>query len=225
MTSWAEMGDAGQQRDDLALGPDVEVGERLVEEQQPGPADQGVGDEDPLLLAPGEVAHAGVGEAPRVDGVEHGVHGLAAPAPVERYPEAMPVEAEADHVAGTERHVGVEEDLLGDVADDRVAVGERPPAHQNAPRARRLEPEDDPEEGGLARPVGADQTGELARHDPEADVMEHLPPGQPDADAIDVQDRVIGTLVESGAAHSRFVDTPRASACCTALTSATIQVW
>jgi hypothetical protein len=201
------------------------VGERLVEEQQPGPADQGVGDEDALLLTSGEVAHPGVGEVPRVDGVEHGVDGLTAPSPTQGHAEPVPVEAQGHDVAGTERHVGVEEDLLGNVADDRVAPGERPATHQNAPGAGRLKTEDDPEEGGLARPVGADQTGELARHDPEADVVEHLSPGQPDADPVDVQDRVAGTRVGGGDVHSRVVETPPDSACSTARASAAIHDW
>ena len=45
--------------DDLLAAADVEVGQRLVEQQELRPADQGVGDQDALLLATGQVARRG----------------------------------------------------------------------------------------------------------------------------------------------------------------------
>ena len=47
------LGDARDQGDNLLLAADVEIGQRLVKQQQPGPADQRVRDKDPLLLAAG----------------------------------------------------------------------------------------------------------------------------------------------------------------------------
>ena len=44
-------GDPGQQRDDLLRAAQVEVGERLVEQQQRRTADQRMRDQDPLLFA------------------------------------------------------------------------------------------------------------------------------------------------------------------------------
>ena len=64
-------GDAVQQRDDLLAGAQVEVGQGLVEKQQPGPGDEGVGDEHPLLFAAREVPDPGVGEALGVDRGKH----------------------------------------------------------------------------------------------------------------------------------------------------------
>ena len=88
-------GDPRQQRDDLLLASDVEVGERLVEEQQLRSADEGVGDEHPLLLAAGEVADALVGEARRVDRVKHLLdEHRPATAGEQRDAEPMSVEAE-----------------------------------------------------------------------------------------------------------------------------------
>ncbi len=57
--------------------PQVEVGERLVEQQQPRPADQRVGDQHPLLLAAGQVPDARVGEALGLDRRQHLVDELA----------------------------------------------------------------------------------------------------------------------------------------------------
>ena len=55
-------GDPVEQLDDLVAAAQVEVGQRLVQQQQLGSADQGVGDQDPLLLATGQPPDPGVGE-------------------------------------------------------------------------------------------------------------------------------------------------------------------
>ena len=47
-------GDLAEQFDHILLAGDVQVGQRLVEQEQPGPADQRVGDQYPLLLAAGQ---------------------------------------------------------------------------------------------------------------------------------------------------------------------------
>ena len=69
--------DPGEQRDDLAGAAQVEVRERLVGEQQARAGDQRVGDQDPLLLAAGEAADAGVGEGLGADRGEHLLDQLA----------------------------------------------------------------------------------------------------------------------------------------------------
>jgi hypothetical protein len=43
--------DPGQQADDPPLVPDVERRQRLVEDEQPGPADERLGDGDALALS------------------------------------------------------------------------------------------------------------------------------------------------------------------------------
>ena len=45
-----------QQVDDLPAGLAVEIAGRLVGQQQRGPADEGAGEGDPLLLAAGQLA-------------------------------------------------------------------------------------------------------------------------------------------------------------------------
>ena len=96
-------GDAVQHGHDLLRSTGVEIGEWLVEEQDPGPADEGVGDEHPLLLAARQVADAGVGEPVGTDGVQHVVHQLAAPAGPQGHAEAVPVDAQCHQVAGPHR--------------------------------------------------------------------------------------------------------------------------
>src|SRR4029077_2073095 len=70
-------GDPGEQGDDLLAAAQVEVGQRLIEQEQPGPADQCVGDQYPLLLAARQVPDPSVGEPVGVDGVQHLPHRLA----------------------------------------------------------------------------------------------------------------------------------------------------
>ena len=60
--SAASRGDTGSSADDFLLAADVQVRQRLVQQQQPGPADQRVRDQDPLLLAAGQVADPLVAE-------------------------------------------------------------------------------------------------------------------------------------------------------------------
>ncbi len=82
-------GDSGQQGDDLLAAAQVEVGQRLVEQQQPGPADQCLGDEDPLLLSAGQRPDPGIGEPIGVNSMQHLPDGVVA---VRRpQPESVPV--------------------------------------------------------------------------------------------------------------------------------------
>jgi hypothetical protein len=95
----------------------------ILEQQQPGPADQGVRDQHPLLLAAGQVADPLVAEQPGADGLQHLVDQVPAPARRQRDAEPVPVQAQPDQVPGAQRHVGVQQDLLRHVADRRGAAG------------------------------------------------------------------------------------------------------
>ena len=124
-------------------------------------ADQRVRDQDPLLLAAGQVAHPLVGEPLGADRPQHLVDPLAAPARGQRDAEPVPVKAEADKVAGAQRQVGVQQDLLRHVADQPAAPGRAArrsdragPAHPDLAGRGRLQPEDDPQQRGLPRAVG-----------------------------------------------------------------------
>ena len=77
------------------LAGDVQVGQRLVEQQQPGPADQGVRDHDPLLLAAGQLADPCVGVPLRADGGQHVGDQLAASPGRQPDAELVPVDARA----------------------------------------------------------------------------------------------------------------------------------
>ncbi len=72
--------------------------------------------------------------------------------------------------------MGSSRNFLRHVSD--VASGSPAVADPHAPRGRLLQTEDDPEQRRLAGLVRADQPGELAGPDLEADVIEHGPPAQ-----------------------------------------------
>ena len=81
----------------------------------------------------------------------------------------------------------------------------------------RLQAEDDPEQGGLARAVRPDEAGELAGADAERDVPEDLPAAQPDAYLVQPE-QVRG--------HQRCsVETWLTTAFCRSWTSVSIQDW
>ena len=178
-----------------------------------------MGDQDPLLLTSGERPDPGVGEALGVDVVEHLLDqlalGLGAPAEA----VALGVQAEGHQVAGPDGDVGIEEHLLGDIAQRPSAPPGGPPRTRTWPGVRSLETEDDPQERRLADPVGADEPGELPLADLERDVVEDLATREGDADALDLEDRW------RGAVHRCSVEIPCTTAALIAATSASIQDW
>ena len=179
-------GQPAEHRDDLLLAPEVEVGQRLVEQQQLGPGDQGVRDQHPLLLAAGELAHPRVGVPGRAHVAQRRLDHLPALPRREREPEPVPVDAERHDVPGPQRHVRVDDELLRHVADGGLVLAVHRLAVDEHPAARRLEQaEDDPEQGGLARAVRADDPGELALAERERHVAEHLAAAEADADVVE----------------------------------------
>ena len=87
-------GQLAEHGDDLLLAAEVEVGQRLVEQQQLRPGDQRVRDQHPLLLAAGELADPGVGVPGRADVGQRRLDLLAALPRREAEAEPVPVEAE-----------------------------------------------------------------------------------------------------------------------------------
>ncbi len=110
-------GELAEHGDDLLLAAQVEVGERLVEQEQLRPGDQRVRDQHALLLAAGQLADPCVGVLVRADIGQRRIDQLPALPRREGEPEPVPVKAERHHVAGAQRHVRVDDKLLRHVAD------------------------------------------------------------------------------------------------------------
>ena len=92
-------GDPREQRDDLLGGAQIEIRERLVEQQELRASDQRVGDQHALLLAARELADARVGETLCVHRVQHLVYTRPAGAGWQRDTEPLRVDTQADEVA------------------------------------------------------------------------------------------------------------------------------
>ena len=138
-------------RDDLFLRGRVEREQRLVTQQQPWPARQGLGDPQPLLLPARQEPDRHIRIRLSADRFDHGVH-LAGPGP--RQARALAVDAELDQVAAADRQVGVEDALLGDVAGLGAAVSWRPSVDGDRAGRQREQPEQHLQQRALARPVG-----------------------------------------------------------------------
>jgi hypothetical protein len=217
-------GELAEHRDDLLLAAQVEVGERLVEQEQPGPRDQRVRDEDALLLTAGKLADPGVGVAGRADVGQRRLDQFPAlpgrpVLPGEGEPEPVPVKAERHHVAGAQRHVRVDDQLLRHVADGRlVLVVQGRAVDEHAPARRVGQAEDDAQERGLARSVRPDDAGEVPLLKGERDVAEDLAAAQADPDSFERQQR-------HGRPHRFSAETRPATALRRSRTSVRIQVW
>ena len=149
----------------------VEVGERLVEEEDVGVAHDGAAHGDALALAAGELRGAAVHE--RLEAEDGGGLGdagvdlgLRAAGDLEREAEVL-----AHGHVRVER-VGLEDH--GDVARARRQVVDHPAADADLAAGDLLEPRDHAQRRGLAAAGGADQRDELAVGDLEVDAVDDL---------------------------------------------------
>ena len=154
---------------DAQLG--VEIGERLVEEEDLGIAHQGAAHGDALALAARELG------GPPVQQMADLQH-LGDPRDRRialRLGHAAHLHAEGD-IPG-DRHVGIERVGLehhGDVALGGMQLVDPPPGDADLPAGHRLEPGDGVEQGRLAAARGADEDEEAALLDLEVDPFQHL---------------------------------------------------
>ena len=146
-----------KQRHDFVGAAQVEVRERLIEEQQPRATDERVRDQDALLLTAGEPADTRIGEALGVDGIQHLLDERPPGPGGPRHAEAVRVDPEPHEIARAQRNIRVEQELLRHVADRAmtasVLAGVGEPAKKHAPSARRLQAEDHSEQRRLPRAV------------------------------------------------------------------------
>jgi hypothetical protein len=142
-----------QERDDVALVAHVEVGERLVEQQQLGLAHERLGDGDALLLATRQLRHAALGQLASTHGVEHVVHPRALGAAQRSQPPAGATQPQRHQVPrphGLADGGGV---VLRHVPDAVVAAAGRLAEHLDAAGRWIVQAEDHLQQRGLARTV------------------------------------------------------------------------
>ena len=125
--------------DDLVPAVQVEVGQRFIEEKEARFAGQGVGDEDALLFATRQVptrwsAKASAPTAANISSTRarRARDGVG-------MPKRCAVDAQLHEVAGPHGQIGVEDDLLGHIADE-PACARAPPVTSTCPPSGRCSP-------------------------------------------------------------------------------------
>ena len=197
--------DAAQDAEQLVAGHRVELGGRLVEQQQPRPGGQRRAERDALELAAGQLVRRAVeqpGDAERE-------RGLLDPARDRRRAPAAVLERERElgaHRAHHDLRLGVLEQRAGDRGQlgravvARVEPAGEQPARELAAVEVRHEPGRGAQQRRLARPRPAGEDDELARLDAQRDVGQRRPRGA----------RIrVGDVVEDELAHRPI---PRRSA-------------
>ena len=155
----------------------IEVGGRLVQEQQRGLLHQCARHQHPAMFAAGKAGDGPVGEREQIGLRQHLPHqreiglGIAEPAPAMRIPAHEHDLAHGEIEGGRFllRHKG---DLAGQVqsahAPDRLAI------KQNPPLARRQGQRQDTQQRGFAAPVRPDQSDKFAGVEGDRDIGQNL---------------------------------------------------
>jgi hypothetical protein len=161
----------------MVAGERVEVGHRLVEQEQFGPLAERQGEGDAGALAAGEGADAG----PAVERGDDAVGRGGVP------PAGVELGAHAEGVG--DRELGVQRFVLRHVGD--AGAGGHRVGAEDPDRAggRPCQPRGQGEERGLARPVGADERADASGGDPEGAVGQggRAPPSVPFGEAVGLQ--------------------------------------
>ena len=113
-------GDAVQQRDDLLALTQVEVGQAARRAAAAGAGDQGVRDENPLLLSARQRPDPGVGEPLGVDRAQHLVDSWPGAGDGIGIPKRCPSSPSATRSRARMGMSGSSSDLLGDIPDRAV---------------------------------------------------------------------------------------------------------
>jgi hypothetical protein len=175
---------------DAPLVPEIQVGGRLVQEQDGRLLGQGAGDGDELALPPGQLIHAAHGEVQDPGGLHDGPgHGVI---PRARPPAACAVRVPAHqhdlgHPEG-EGHVEFLRDHGHPLGQGQPGEpGDLPPLDQDPTPLRRQHLAQEAQERALAGAVGPDDPQKLRRPRPERDILHALPGPIPEADPLHLQ--------------------------------------
>src|SRR6266516_2961919 len=225
--------DLADQRGDGGLVGQVEAVQRLVQQEQPGPPGQCLGDQQALLLATGELPDRAVRVAAGADQLDQlaypGGGGAGAPARQRQAPP-VPVQPEAYHVESAYPQRGVEAAALRQVADLVAGAAGRAAEQPDRTVRQRYQPEDRLEQRGLAHPIGPEDGHELARTDGGVYPGPDGPPAEHDHGVAYLDQRggcrgVLDGYRAGGQGHDGHLPVAWASACFSALSWATCQSW
>ena len=182
----ARLGERPEAGEQVELVAHVEVGRRLVEEQERGVLCEGLRQRDPLLLAARQLRDRAPGEVGHVDGRQRGIDAGAVVRPQAFGPAEVGRAAQGDDLLGGEvdRQLGLlahQGDLAGALPSGPVADR---PAAQGQPPGVGDQPGDGAQQRRLARPVRADEGDPLALADGEREPGQHRASAQRDAEGV-----------------------------------------
>src|SRR5690606_14388053 len=186
----------------------VEVGGGLVEEEDVGLLDEGLGEEDALLLAAGERAERAVGEAAEVHGVECGADTVPVFVREPFEPSVVRCAAEEDELL--DREVELERRTLADEREPPGEVARLPVADGPVVECERAgvgeEPGERPHQRRLAAPVRADQPDPAAGLDLEREAVQDRRPAEGDGERVGAEEGRGHGVGEHGGAARELVE-------------------
>ena len=171
---------------------EVQRAQRLVEQQHLGLVDQGPGQRHALALAAGKLGRFAAAEPGQADHLQRPV-GLLPPLRPGDVAHPQPVLDVLRHRHVREQRVVLEHGV--DVPGVRRHPGDVAAGELDPPGVRQLEPGDEPEQGGLARPGRPEQGEELPGPHHQVDVRERGHVAVPLAQAGDVDRRCRGSRI------------------------------
>ena len=176
--------DALHQLDDRLLVAGIEADEGLVEEQEPGFAEEGLGEQEALQLSARELAKRPLGEGRGSDQLDRRAH-LAPPRLAEeRQAPALAIASTRHEIPAAQAQIRNRPALLRQVARLGVAAPRGLAVAAELALDRADQAENGVQERGLAGTIGAENADELSGLDGEAHVGEHIAPAPRQGDAV-----------------------------------------
>ncbi len=175
---------------DLPGADGIEAGGGLVEDEEVGVVDEGLGEPEASLHALGILADGAEAGPAEPDHVDEFIGAVESDASREFEEFAVVVEG----LLGVEERVEV--GLFGEVSDALLDadVGGGLPENENTTGGGAEEPQENLDGGGLARAVGPEEPEDLPRLDLEGEVVNGARAGTPKTTGIPVAERVIESL-------------------------------
>jgi hypothetical protein len=135
-------------------------------------------DEDSLLLSSGKATDSVVGESLGVYIVQHLFDEFVLLSSSSGKAVAMSVETKRHEVPCPHRYVGIDDYLLGNIAQRSAPGRKRRSQYSHLAAVRPLQAQNDSEQRRLTDAIGADQPGELPTVDLERDSVKDPPAGE-----------------------------------------------
>jgi hypothetical protein len=184
-----------------ALVVRIEADQRLVEEQETRAAEQGLGEEQPLALAAGQLAERPPGETGRADQAEDPLDIMPPGGVQKRQSPAVAVDRRGDEIPAAQPGRRDRAAGLRHVADRRISARGRCTEDADAPGRRTKQAQDRTHHRGLPGTVRAEHTDERVLGDDEIHPRKDIAAAQLERDAFEL-DGVQGAGFASAASSA-----------------------